>query len=735
MKRKTLFGMMAAAIIAAGFPLIVDAYDFAEGGIFYNVNGGQVTVTYRDQNFNSYSGNVVIPETVTHNGVQYEVTAIGTSTFSRSANMTSIIIPNSIVSIGDHAFTYCSGLTSVVVPNSVVSLGRCVFHSCSGLKSAVIGNSVQLIDEYEFQYCRNLSDVVIGESVTHLAIKVFFDCPSLRNVTCLAPQPPTMYASYSFSDEAYLYATLTVSGSSMDAYMADANWGRFRSFKSLTLAEQLTLDQQLVTIHGGESLQLTATVLPAEASQVLNWTTSNDQVATVDRNGLVTAVATGQATIMATTSDGSNLSAACVVRVLSDGIQTNNVLTTQQMFTVEKDSEFIIPVAMSNEALIAAVQFDINLPNGISLVTDGDNYLIDLLEDRVPAGVNIYTREISPGVVRVMLSSLNSQPLQGNEGDLLNLHLNVSADVTDVQYYYLTLTNIVLADVDALTYYAPDAYTLIVVRSYMKGDANGDGTVNVGDYVTTANYILGLNPDVFIFSAANVDENDSIDVGDLVGVANIILGDFVMPENSPRHDDGQVTMSGESENSDDNTVVVTLNMDNAMALTAWQMNVAIPEGMRLVQANLTSRATSHSLSVNEMANGKCRLLGASAVNDAVAGHDGALLTLVLEGDAPGNAAVAFTDVLLAEADMTTHTVIPFTVGVGSSAVKEMTASTRIYAQGGDIIVETPAETTVELISPSGMTRVVKAHAGINTYPADRGITIVRASGQVAKFRF
>ena len=69
-----------------------------------------------------------------------------------------------------------------------------------------------------------------------------------------------------------------------------------------------------------------------------------------------------------------------------------------------------------------------------------------------------------------------------------------------------------------------------------------------------------------------------------------------------------------------------------------------------------------------------------------------------------------------------------------SSVKEIKSDVRIYAQGDNIIVETPVETTVELITPNGMTRVEKAEAGINTYRADRGIVIVRASGQVAKLK-
>lgn len=730
MKRNTLISLLAVAIAAMAFPLSVAAYDFEEGGFYYNVSGSEATVTYRDKNTGDYSGNVVIPESVTHNGVTYAVTAIGPSAFSRSSNLTSVEISKTIKTIGDHAFNYCSGLTSVVVPNSVESLGRCVFHSCSGLRTAVVGNSVPLIDEYEFQYCYSLAEVVIGESVTHLAIKTFFDCPSLRKVTCLAPVPPTMYAYYSFCDEAYTYATLYVPGASMQAYKNDQNWGRFRSYQNMTPAEHLSLDKTSLTLHGDESQRLVATVLPADASQALRWMSSDESVATVSQGGLVYAVATGYAIITATTTDGTDLSATCNVRVLSNGVQTNNMLTIPEMLTVEKGKPFELPIGMVNNAAISALQFDLSLPEGIELASDGDNYLIDLLDSRVTPGHAVYARALSDGAIRVIVSSSQSEAFIGNDGDLMVLHLNVGDELAD-GFYNVLLTNIVLADADAMTYYAPDELMSVEVKSYMKGDANGDGLVNVGDYVTVANYILGLNPDPFIFSAADVDENGMVDVGDLVGVANIVLGDFDMPQNAPHHDN-DVTLNGESVTTGEGRVIVTLNMDNEMALAALQMDIELPEGMTLAQANLSSRASHHSLAVNRLNDGSMRLLASSNVNDVVDGNEGALLTLVLEGSTSDNAAVNVSDVLLAEADMTTHGVSPFSISIGNSAVKEVRSDVQIYAQGSDIIVVTPTDTAVELIATNGITRVVKAQAGVNTYRVERGIWIVRATGQVVK---
>ena len=318
--------LMLFVAMAAMLPASMSAYDFKEGDLYYNVNGNEAAVTFEVENVGSYSGDVVIPETVVHNGVEYPVTAIGYKAFCFCYNLTSIEIPNSIDSISSHAFRSCERLQRVVIPNSVVTLYPCAFNSCTSLKSVVIGNSVRVIEEYCFQYCYQLTDVVIGSSVRYLANKAFYDCPSLRKVTCLAPEPPAMYAYYSFSDEAYTYATLCVPEASMQAYRNDENWGRFRSYQNLTLAEQLSLDKTSLTLHGNESQQLTATVLPAEASQELMWTSSDESVATVSQSGLVSAVAAGHAVITATTTDGTDLSASCNVTVLpvqAESIQLN----------------------------------------------------------------------------------------------------------------------------------------------------------------------------------------------------------------------------------------------------------------------------------------------------------------------------------------------------------------------------------------------------------------------------
>lgn len=64
------------------------------------------------------------------------------------------------------------------------------------------------------------------------------------------------------------------------------------------------------------------------------------------------------------------------------------------------------------------------------------------------------------------------------------------------------------------------SYTVII---YKRGDINGDGAVDVSDYIGIANFILGNKPEGFIETAADVNNDGNIDVSDYIGVANIIL--------------------------------------------------------------------------------------------------------------------------------------------------------------------------------------------------------------------
>ena len=81
MNRLTLFRTLATMVACLALALPASAYDFAKDGIYYVINGTNVFVTYKDTDYNSYSGTVIIPSTVTNNGTTYNVVQINPYAF------------------------------------------------------------------------------------------------------------------------------------------------------------------------------------------------------------------------------------------------------------------------------------------------------------------------------------------------------------------------------------------------------------------------------------------------------------------------------------------------------------------------------------------------------------------------------------------------------------------------------------------------------------------------------
>ena len=79
----------------------------------------------------------------------------------------------------------------------------------------------------------------------------------------------------------------------------------------------IKLNKVNYTIYNNQYVQLKATVNPKNATnKMVSWKSSNSKIATVDKNGKVKALKVGNATITATSTDGSNVSAQCKIKVV-----------------------------------------------------------------------------------------------------------------------------------------------------------------------------------------------------------------------------------------------------------------------------------------------------------------------------------------------------------------------------------------------------------------------------------
>lgn len=140
--------------------------------------------------------------------------------------------------------------------------------------------------------------------------------------------------------------TATVTVSTLDGSNLSTNCV-ITVVKPVVLVESITLDVTEATMNVGDTMMLTATVLPEDAdNREVTWLSGNEDVVTVDNNGVVTAVAPGTATVTVSTLDGSNLSATCNITVESKtggvdavGAESINVIARDGVIIISGTSE------------------------------------------------------------------------------------------------------------------------------------------------------------------------------------------------------------------------------------------------------------------------------------------------------------------------------------------------------------------------------------------------------------
>ena len=281
MNRKLLFKaftLLAVLLSALG----AKAYDFVEPGFYLNITGtNTVEITYNNSNpdYNSYTGNVSIPSTITHNGTTYTVTGIGNSAFRNCDGLSGVSIPNTVTKIGNFAFYNCpdltaisipygvtslgwdalgkTGLTAVYIPGSVTYMGSEMFYYCTSLRTVtlpetitgldlmrafqgctslnkiVIPNGVTIIGSDAFKGCTSLQEVTIPRTTTTIKSGAFAGCTALNTVSCFATTPPSLYNNDVFPSEAYSNATLQVPSSVQSAYHTADGWKLFNNISGV----------------------------------------------------------------------------------------------------------------------------------------------------------------------------------------------------------------------------------------------------------------------------------------------------------------------------------------------------------------------------------------------------------------------------------------------------------------------------------------------------------------------
>jgi len=388
-------------------------------------------------------------------------------------------------------------------------------------------------------------------------------------------------------------------------------------------------------------------------------------------------------------------------------------------------SELVIPVEMKNDEEITAAQFDIYLPDGITIATDEDEeYMITFSDERKTSSHSITAKKQEDGAIRVIAYSSSNKPFRGNEGVLFNITTKVS-DAMAVGEYKLTMKNIRLADTNTNEYITNEKSSKINV-TLLRGDVNKDLTVSISDVVALVNYILGIPTKEFNFAAADVTGDKVISVADIVGVVNIILNPVVESNSDYKAKRGAVSSNGDrmsisGVSSEDGNVSIPVSLENATAYTAFQMDVELPEGATLASATLGSRAASnHSVTWSNVGDNKVRVVAYSLNNAVFKGATGELLTLNVETTDGVNGTVAVDNIRMATADGV-ETAIS-----GCGTIIDINGTTGIdvidgkmfkaYTTNGALVIESGKEMQLPIYSVNGrLVKMLDVTAGKNVY--------------------
>ncbi len=368
-----------------------------------------------------------------------------------------------VTSIDDFAFYQSPKLTSAQIPNSVRTIGTYAFWGCSSLSGVTIANGVNSIGTYAFASTA-ISNIVLPNSVTSIDDYAIYNCSELR----------------------YLTIGSSVSSIGQYAFASNNNLTKVTCLKTTPVAINNT-------VFEGVNYSICLLCVPVNSMEAYS----------------IAPVWSNFENISEGTTGGGD-----------DEPVGANFLQSEAQTIIRPEKLLTVPVELINETTLSALQFNLYLPANVSMCyTNGQ---MDMWLDANRKGSDhVLSTSSTSNYITVVISSPSSKPLKLNSGNLF--YFNIKTSFSNAGDYVINLKNVIAATPDANRLELPDC-RIVIQERYYRGDANGDGEVDVADYVVTNNKILHRNPSPFYSDAADYNMDGSIDVADLVGITNVAIG-------------------------------------------------------------------------------------------------------------------------------------------------------------------------------------------------------------------
>ena len=170
------------------------------------------------------------------------------------------------------------------------------------------------------------------------------------------------------------------------------------------------------------------------------------------------------------------------------------------------------------------------------------------------------------------------------------------------------------------------------------GDVDGDTEVDINDYNRLLLYLKqpSTKPtkesDPELFARLDVNGDGRISISDAAAVINCIWydGNPFGPDGARQMSASEETLMAESSMADGRQRVA-LSLSSENAYVGYQFDVVLPEGATIAGVQLAERSAGHSVVIGDKGNGVATVVVSSATNKVLAGTDGVLLYIDVEG--------------------------------------------------------------------------------------------------------
>ena len=689
-----------------------------------------------------------------------------------------------IISIPSNAFNGCSGLRKVYLPFFVEEIGDYAFSGCKSLKSLNFSECEEItkIGEFAFRGCRSLKslDLFKCENLTTIGSRAFSGCTSLKSLNL--PKSLETIGAYAFSG---CQAISVISSPSLvppTIASESALNGIDKDVCVLTMPKSVYLDYFRAP-YWGQFVEYTASVLvgvdgqgsvmysnnygtaPTPVKVAAFYATAGEGVEEDEGDG-ITAEAYDSANICAKDNstltfrivpdEGNEIKSVTyagedVTAQVVDGLFTTPVINGDTnldvsfvastdyiaipVSAVSKGAEVVVPIELVNTTEVMGIECRVQIPEGFSVAKKADgSFKVEQTERKADQTL---TAAVDGNVLTVKTSG--TQAYTGNTGAVFTIAI-APDEATAPADYVLKVTDVKFVNATGVAS-RPDAKTTLTLRDYVLGDVDSDQLVAINDAVIVMNHIVGADTPAFNAKAADMDGNGSVEINDAVLIMNTVVGTEStksIKKTSATEPNADELTAADIEICQGGTAMLSLDLANLDALTAAQFEITLPEGITAGKAEVGERASRHMIKTNMVGNVlKVAMLSAESAD--FEGSEGAILVLPLSADKTmpsGSYGISLRNVKMSDArgnlfilpDADSSVVVKDWSGVDSVAFDRL----RVYGGNGEICIESPADTMIQIVAVDGRAFAVEASAGKTAVAVSAGVYVVNGQKVIVK---